>query len=96
MLDADIERRINRARNALVRKVPDLKSQIEQISIALIYKLISDPSTAWPLKQNHFFVNGGARFCWTKIMQRDLSCAQRFELYSTGLQRIGGTLKFPP
>ncbi len=95
MLDADIERRINRARNALVRKVPDLKSQIEQISIALIYKLISDPSTAWPLKQNHFFVNGGARFCWTKIMQRDLSCAQRFELYSTGLQRIGGNSEIP-
>ena len=37
MPDADTIRRINTARDILVGKVPDPKSQVEQITIALIY-----------------------------------------------------------
>ncbi|MBI4178224.1 hypothetical protein HY522_02220 [bacterium] len=37
MLDTDTKRRIDTARNILVGKVPDPKSQVEQITIALIY-----------------------------------------------------------
>ena len=35
MLDTDTKRRIDTARNILVGKVPDPKSQVEQITIAL-------------------------------------------------------------
>ncbi len=38
MLDADTKRRIDSCRDILVGKVPDPKSQVEQITIALIYK----------------------------------------------------------
>jgi len=38
MLDTDTKRRIDTARDILVGKVPDPKSQVEQITIALIYK----------------------------------------------------------
>jgi hypothetical protein len=45
MLDADTKRRIDTARDILVGKVPDPKSQVEQITIALIYKFM-DAETA--------------------------------------------------
>ena len=38
MLDTTTKRRIDTARDILVGKVPDPKSQVEQITIALIYK----------------------------------------------------------
>ena len=42
MLDTDTKRRIDTARDILVGKLPDPKSQVEQITIALIYKFMDD------------------------------------------------------
>ena len=42
MLDTTTRRRIDTARDILVGKVPDPKSQVEQITIALIYKFMDD------------------------------------------------------
>ena len=42
MLDAITKNRIDAARDILVGKVPDPKSQVEQITIALIYKFMDD------------------------------------------------------
>ena len=42
MLDAATKRRIDTARDILVGKAPDPKSQVEQITIALIYKFMDD------------------------------------------------------
>ena len=42
MLDSETKRRIDSARDILVGKVPDPKSQVEQITIALIYKFMDD------------------------------------------------------
>ena len=42
MLDIETKRRIDTARDILVGKIPDPKSQIEQITIALIYKFMDD------------------------------------------------------
>ena len=42
MLDHETKRRIDSARGILVGKVPDPKSQVEQITIALIYKFMDD------------------------------------------------------
>ena len=42
MLDTGTKRRIDTARDILVGKVPDPKSQVEQITIALIYKFMDD------------------------------------------------------
>jgi type I restriction enzyme M protein len=45
MLDTDTKRRIDTARDILVGKVPDPKSQVEQITLARIYKFIDDMET---------------------------------------------------
>jgi type I restriction enzyme M protein len=42
MLDSETKRRIDACRDILVGKVPDPKSQVEQITIALIYKFMDD------------------------------------------------------
>ena len=42
MLDAATKRRIDSARSILVGKVPDPKTQVEQITTALIYKFMND------------------------------------------------------
>jgi type I restriction enzyme M protein len=42
MLDIDSKRRIDTARYILVGKVPDPKSQVDQITIAPIYKFMDD------------------------------------------------------
>ena len=42
MLDNETKRRIDACRDVLVGKVPDPKSQVEQITIALIYKFMDD------------------------------------------------------
>ena len=42
MLDQETKRKIDNARDILVGKVPDPKSQVEQITIALIYKFMDD------------------------------------------------------
>ena len=42
MLDAETKAKIDSARDILVGKVPDPKSQVEQITIALIYKFMDD------------------------------------------------------
>lgn len=45
MLDSTTKRRIDDARDILVGKIPDPKSQVEQITIALIYKFMDDMDT---------------------------------------------------
>ena len=42
MLDTTTRRRIDTARDILVGKVPDPKTQVEQITFAMIYKFMDD------------------------------------------------------
>ena len=42
MLDAQTKQRVDTLRDILVGKIPDPKSQIEQVTIALIYKFMQD------------------------------------------------------
>ena len=42
MLDVRTRQRIDTARDILVGKVPDPKSQVEQITLALMYKFMGD------------------------------------------------------
>ena len=75
MLDSDTKRRIDTARDILVGKVPDPKSQVEQITIALIYKFMDDmdaESEEFGGKRK-FFADEFARYGWAKLMRCFLS-----------------------
>ncbi len=59
MLDTETKRRIDTARDILVGKVPDPKSHVEQITIALIYKFMDDmDAEAEELGGSRKFFNG--------------------------------------
>jgi hypothetical protein len=83
MLDSETKRRIDSCLDILVGKVPDPKSQVEQITIALIYKFMDDmDAEAEELGgKRSFFAGDYARFGWAKLMSPSLP-AGVFNLYS--------------
>lgn len=90
MLDTDTKRRIDTARDILVGKVPDPKSQVEQITIALIYKFMDDmDSEAHELGgKRKFFTGQYARYAWSKLMRAGLGGHEILALYAEGIEKM--------
>ena len=87
MLDAETKRRIDTARDTLVGKVPDPKSQVEQITIALIYKFMDDiDAQSEELGgERSFFAGDFAQFGWSKLMSRGLGGHEMLNLYAEAI-----------
>ena len=87
MLDAETKRRIDGCRDILVGKVPDPKSQVEQITIALIYKFMDDmDAEAEELGgKRSFFAGTYARYGWAKLMAPGLGGFEVLALYSEAI-----------
>nr|WP_315427704.1 N-6 DNA methylase [uncultured Albidiferax sp.] len=94
MLDAETKRRIDGCRDILVGKVPDPKSQVEQITIALIYKFMDDmDAEAEELGgKRTFFAGNYARYGWAKLMAPGLGGHDVLALYSEAI----GTMNTNP
>ena len=90
MLDTDTKRRIDTARDILVGKVPDPKSQVEQITIALIYKFMDDmDAEAEELGgERSFFTGPYARYGWAKLMAPSLGGHEMRGLYGEGISKM--------
>ena len=90
MLDTDTKRRIDSARDILVGKVPDPKSQVEQITIALIYKFMDDmDAEAEELGgKRKFFTGDFARYGWAKLMRSGLGGHETLALYGEGITKM--------
>ena len=90
MLDADTKRRIDTARDILVGKVPDPKSQVEQITIALIYKFMDDidaESEEWGGERS-FFAGEFAQYGWARLMRSGLGGYETLNLYAEAIARM--------
>ncbi len=90
MLDVSTKRRIDTARDILVGKVPDPKSQVEQITIALIYKFMDDmDAEAEELGgKRKFFAGKFARYGWAKLMRSGLGGHETLNLYAEGITKM--------
>ena len=90
MLDTSTKRRIDTARDILVGKVPDPKSQVEQITIALIYKFMDDmDAEAEELGgKRKFFTGEFAKYGWAKLMSPALGGHKMLELYGEGITKM--------
>ena len=98
MLDADTKRRIDTARDILVGKVPDPKSQVEQITIALIYKFMDDidaESEEWG-GDREFFTGDFSRYGWTKLMRPGMGGHEMLNLYAEAITRMPENPGIPP
>ena len=90
MLDAATKKRIDDCRDILVGKVPDPKSQVEQITIALIYKFMDDmDAEAEELGgARTFFAGPYARFGWAQLMAPSQGGYEMLALYSEAIQSM--------
>ena len=98
MLDTNTKRRIDTARDILVGKVPDPKSQVEQITIALIYKFMDDmdaESEEFGGKRK-FFTGDFARYGWAKLMRSGLGGHETLNLYAEGITKMPENPGIPP
>ena len=98
MLDTDTRRRIDTARDILVGKVPDPKSQVEQITIALIYKFMDDmDAEAEELGgRRKFFADGFSRYGWAKLMRSGLGGHETLNLYAEAITKMPENTGIPP
>ncbi len=90
MLTFDVKRKINTLRDILVGKVPDPKAQVEQITIALIYKFMDDMDIEG-LEfggTRQFFTGEYEKYAWTEIMKPENSSQQRALLYAEGIEKM--------
>ena len=90
MLDTTTKRRIDTARDILVGKVPDPKSQVEQITIALIYKFMDDMDAESEELggKRKFFTGAYARYGWAKLMAPSLGGHEMLGLYGEGISKM--------
>lgn len=97
MLDSDTKRRINTCRDILVGKVPDPKSQVEQITIALIYKFMDDmdleaEEMGFPRK---FFTGDFERYRWAKLLAPGVGGQEMLNNYSEALTKMVENAELP-
>jgi type I restriction enzyme M protein len=97
MLDTQTKSKIDSARDILVGKVPDPKSQVEQITIALIYKFMDDMD-----RQSEelggkatFFTGEFKKYRWANLLDKRLSGHERLNLYTEGLDRMNTNKNIP-
>ena len=90
MLDAETKRRIDTARDILVGKVPDPKSQVEQITIALIYKFMDDMDAESEEMggERKFFAGEFTRYGWPKLVRSGLGGHEILNLYAEAIARM--------
>ncbi|MEA1940054.1 MAG: N-6 DNA methylase [Candidatus Caldatribacteriota bacterium] len=98
MLDTLTKRRIDTARDVLVGKLPDPKSQVEQITIALIYKFMDDMD-----KQSEelggkatFFIGEYEKYAWSRIFDPRVSGYELVGLYGEAIQKMNHNPNIPP
>lgn len=97
MLTFNVKRKINTLRDILVGKVPDPKAQVEQITIALIYKFMDDMDIEG-LEfggTRQFFTGEYEKYAWTEIMKPENSGQQRAFLYAEGIEKMATNPNLP-
>ena len=90
MLDQETKRRIDTCRDILVGKVPDPKSQVEQITIALIYKFMNDMDLGSEEMggTRRFFTKEFERYSWAKLVAPGVSGQEMLNTYAEALQKL--------
>ena len=98
MLDATTKKNIDDCRDVLVGKVPDPKSQIEQITLALIYKFMDDMDKEAVEKfkgKAKFFTGEYSIYGWRKLFDPSLSGQDMLALYSQALEKLNTNPNVP-
>lgn len=97
MLDAVTKRRIDDARDILVGKIPDPKSQVEQITIALIYKFMDDMDAESEELggEAKFFSGEYQKYSWRRVFDKTRGGQEILLDYREALQKLSENPTLP-
>jgi len=96
MLNVETKRKIDYLRDVLVGKIPVPSQQIEQITLGLIYKFMSDiDEQNEELGGKSFFSGEYKKYSWKNIMDRSLAGHERVLFYAEGLEKMSRNDKLP-
>ena len=97
MLDTTTKKRIDDARDILVGKIPDPKSQVEQITIALIYKFMDDMDTESEDLGGtaKFFVGDYKKYSWRRVFNKTRGGQEILLDYREALQKMSENPSLP-
>ena len=97
MLDQDTKRRIDTARDILVGKLPNPQAQVEQITIAMIYKFMDDmDKEAMEFGgEATFFTGEFEKYSWTKIFDPKLGGFEMLALYGEAIVKLNQNPNIP-
>lgn len=97
MLDTTTKKRIDDCRDILVGKLPDPKAQIEQITIALIYKFMDDmDKEAIELGGAAKFFSGSfEKYSWDNLFNTKVTANEMLTLYSDSIASMDKNPNIP-
>lgn len=97
MLDKTTKTKIDNARDILVGKVPNPQSQVELITIAMIYKFMDDMDMQnIEMGGNRiFFTDNLEQYAWRKVLSPKLNNWERISLYSEALDQLQVAKQIP-
>lgn len=98
MLNSPTKQKINNLRDLLVGKIPNPQGQVQQITLALIYKFMSDidDDNRELFANTTFFPGEFAEYKRTHLMDSKLSAQDRLNLYAEGLEKMNHNPAVPP
>lgn len=97
MLDKTTKTKIDTARDILVGKVPNPQSQVELITIAMIYKFMDDMDIQnIEMGGNRiFFTDELESYAWSKVLSPKLNNWERISLYAEALDKLQVAKQIP-
>ncbi|MDR1166396.1 MAG: N-6 DNA methylase [Deltaproteobacteria bacterium] len=98
MINADTKKLLDLALKIIVSKIYDPKTQLEQIILAIIYKIINDNDERDKLPNGERLIFSGdyAKYSWDKLLSSTISSYERVSLYSEALSKIGENPNISP
>ena len=90
MLDKTTKTKIDTARDILVGKVPNPQSQVDLITIAMIYKFMDDMDMQnIEMGGNRiFFTDNLEKYAWSKVLSKNINNWERIALYNEALDEL--------
>ena len=90
MATQNFNKQIDAVRDTIVGKIPMLNSQVEQITMALLYKFMDDmDQESIDFGGNATFFSGDyEKYSWKKIMLNSKSAQERYNLYTEALEKF--------
>ena len=97
MAKQNISKAIKDLRDTIVGKVPLPNDQVDQITLALLYKFMDDMDQV-SLQMGGiatFFADDYEKYSWKRLMSNSIGAQERYNLYSEGLEKFYSNSALP-